>query len=90
MKHRGQDVLASVLLHVIEAPVPVNNSLHRTNCNGLVDNVDYFIFCVEHIHHARISKPPGIVRLAPGTGIKRGAIKFYSPQCSSPGAGRSF
>jgi hypothetical protein len=48
-------MLPSVLLHVIEAPLPVNISLHRTNCDRLVDNVNYFVVFVEHLHHARVS-----------------------------------
>jgi hypothetical protein len=73
-------MLAAVLLHVIEAPVPVNSSLHCANSNRLVDHLDYFLFFVKHIHDTRISKPPDIVRLAAGSGIKRGAIKFHAPQ----------
>jgi hypothetical protein len=83
MKHRGQDVLPSVLLHVIEAPLPIDTSLHRGNFDGFVDNVDYFLFFIENFHNSRISKPPGIVRLPAGSWIKRGAIKFYAPKRNS-------
>jgi hypothetical protein len=74
MKHRRQNMLASVLLHVIEAPLPVNDSLHRANFDGPIDNVDDFIFYIEDIQHTRIPQPSQIVRLAAGSGIKCSAI----------------
>jgi hypothetical protein len=80
MKHRRQNVLASVLLHVIEAPLPINNSLHRSNLYRPIDNVDYLIFFVDHIHDTRTSKVPDVVGLAAGGGIKGGAIESHSPQ----------
>ena len=83
MKDRGQNMLTTVLLHMIEAPIPVNSSLHCSRFDWLVDNVKYFIFFIEHIHNTRIAKPPGIVRLPAGSGIKRGAIKFHTPQRAS-------
>src|ERR1700688_247225 len=90
MKHRGQDVLPGMLLHMIEAPIPIDTSLHRTNFNGLVDNVDHFIFFVDYIHHTPISQSPSVVRLTAGGGIERSAIKLYAPQRSGQWAFRIF
>src|ERR1700731_1094413 len=82
MKHRGQDVLPGVLLHMIETALPINRSLHQTNCDRLVDNVDHFIFFVENVPHTRVSKPSRIMRLTAGGGIKCSAIQLYARQRS--------
>ena len=86
VENRGQNVLPGVLLHMIEAPIPINTSLHRTNFNRLVDNMEHFLFFVDHIDDTRISNQPRIVGLAAGGGIKRGAIQFYAPRCYRPGS----
>jgi hypothetical protein len=79
MKHRRQNMLASVLLHVIEATLPINDSLHRANCDGPIYNVDDLIFYLEDIHHTRIPQPAQIVRLATGSGIKGSVIQSHLP-----------
>jgi hypothetical protein len=82
MKYGGQNVLAGVLLHVIEAALPVNNSLHQAKSDGLVDEVDYFVFFVEDVYDPRVSEATRVVWLAAGSWVKRGEIEFYTPQCA--------
>ncbi len=52
----GEHVLSRVLLHVIEAAWPVDNSANRARRDGLVSEMhDFVIFGVEHFHNIRVT-----------------------------------
>ena|GEM_PF-4965190 len=64
-KRRGKQVLPGVLLHVIEAALPVNGSVHRPGVELTIGDVDHCVaFTLEDVHDSSFAQRAGIVRLA--------------------------
>ena len=92
LKHGGEEMLAGVLLHVVEAARPVDAALRFAGIQRSINDVDDFIFVLAHVQNIGVAKFPEVVRLAAGTRIKSSAIEDDFPGRSlrlRPGASRS-
>src|SRR5580704_8147125 len=74
-------MLSRVLLHVIEAPYPIDASLHRAQIDLPVNDVYDFLRVVADIENIRITKFPQVMRLAAGGRIKCRSIQDDFPRC---------
>ena len=81
LEDRGQQMLAGVLLHVIEAPGPVNMAAHaRVDLELAVHKMaNRAVLLVEHVDDLRLSKGPDVERLAAGRRVERRAIEHDLP-----------
>jgi hypothetical protein len=79
-KRRGEQVLAGVLLHVVEAALPVNGAADRACGDLLVGEVyECLVVALQHLHNGGAAKSAGIMRLAARCWIKRGAVEHHLP-----------
>ena len=72
---RGQQVLTAMLLHVIEAAVPIDGALDRLGRQGRGQAVGDAIVLVHHIDHRDSADGAGIERLPARTGVEGGAVE---------------
>ena len=71
----GEKMLPGVLLHVIEAPVPVEASGHPIRVERSSENVGHAVALVDHVRHPHVVQGPQVERLAAGGRIERGAVE---------------
>jgi hypothetical protein len=57
-------MLPAMLLHVIEAPRPIDFTRDFARCDRRVQNVSHALFFVDHLDNTRATQRPGIERLA--------------------------
>src|SRR5262252_2366671 len=82
LKNGGQQVLASVLLHVIEAAWPANAAIDAAGRNRSIHDVENIvIFEVANIEHIRFAELAKIVGLAAGGGIQMCLVEQDAPAC---------
>jgi len=55
LKHRRQQMLAGMLLHVIEAPPPVDAAIHRAGSHRPIDHVHDLLSLIAHVQHVRLA-----------------------------------
>ena len=79
LKHRRQQMLSRVLLHVIEAARPFDTAVHRARFEALVGNVNDLFAFIEDVQNIGFIQFTDIVRLAPGSGIQSGAVEHNAP-----------
>ena len=72
-------MLPSVLLHVIEAPRPVNASFDTANIDGTVDHVNDRVVLLPHVQNICVAQFAQIIRLAAGGGIEQCLIQNRGP-----------
>lgn len=73
-------MLATVLLHVIEAAWPVDAAIDAARRNRAIDDVEYIIvFEVANIEHIRFAEPAKIVGLAAGGGVEMRLVEQDTP-----------
>ncbi len=82
LKHGRQKMLAGMLLHVVEAPRPVDAAVHFRICWTAVDDVNDFVAFISDIEDIGVADLPQIVWLAPRSGVERRAIKNQFPDAS--------
>ena len=75
LEDRGQQVLAGVLLHVIEAAGPIDGALDRLARQGRGKAVGDAIVLVHHIDHRDAADGAGIEGLPAGGGVEGGAVE---------------
>ncbi len=75
LKHCREQMLACVLLHVVETARPVDAAEGVRASRAPVNDVHDFVAIVAHVKHVCVANFAQIVRLAPGGGIKSGAIQ---------------
>jgi len=74
--HRGEQVLAGVLLHVVEAARPVDRSGEPVTHDRGLDDVGDAVALVDHVDDRHAAEPTGVERLAPGGGVEGGAVEI--------------
>src|SRR5260370_8245259 len=75
-------MLAGVLLHVVEAPRPVDAAVHFRICWTAVDDVTYFVTFISDVEYVGVADLAQIVWLASGRGVERRAVKNQFPDAS--------
>ncbi len=85
LKHGGQQMLAGVLLHVVETAGPVDAALGFAEFDGLIHHVDDSVLGVADIDDVGIAHLAEVVWLASGRRIERSLI-----QNDFPGGGFGF
>src|SRR5215472_4925083 len=79
LKHRRQQVLAGVLLHVVEAARPIDKTFYCNALEPAVNNVNDFLLAVAYLQNLRIAKLPEVVRLTARSRIKGRLIQDCLP-----------
>src|ERR1700674_496626 len=79
LKHGGQQVLAGVMLHVVEAAGPVDAAFRFAEFDGLVNSVDDFVLSIADVDDVGIAQLAEVVWLASGSRIEGGAIQNDFP-----------
>jgi len=74
-EHRREQVLPGVLLHMIEAPVPIENAIDRPIRHRSRHPMRDTFALVDHLNNRDAPDRPGIERLPAGGGIKGRAIE---------------
>src|SRR5439155_13689129 len=80
---RRQNMLASVLLHVIEPPCPIDDAVNDIPgpTSLFIDDVHHIAgFIVVDLNHSRVAERAGVERLTAGCRIETGAVQAY--RCS--------
>jgi hypothetical protein len=68
-------VLSCVLLHVLEASIPVNHAVNGTRRNVAIQHVqNRAIFAIEDVDDRRGTQMPDVERLPAGSWIERRAV----------------
>jgi len=71
-----EEVLAGVLLHVIEAARPIDRGIDLGDGrSGRRETVGDAVVFIDHVDHWDAGEGAGIERLAPGAGVKSGAVE---------------
>src|ERR1700704_246506 len=83
LKHGGEQMLPSVLLHVVEAARPVDAAVDIRTFRATVDNVNDFVAFVADVEDICISDLAQVVRLAAGGRVKSRTIQNQPPDGSS-------
>ena len=78
VQHGREEVLAGVLLHVVEAAGPVHAAVHGRPVDRVGEQVGDAVTLVHDVHHRGAAEGPGVVRLAARGGIEGGAVEVYS------------
>jgi hypothetical protein len=79
LKHRRQHVLARVLLHVVEAARPIDETLYFDAFEPAVNNVNDFLLAVAYLQNFRIVNLPEVMRLTARSRIKGRLIQNGLP-----------
>src|SRR6516162_2858551 len=79
LKHRRQQVLARVLLHMVEAARPIDRTFYFNAFEPAVNHVDDFVLAVVYLHNLRIANLPEVVRLAARSRVKSRLIQDCLP-----------
>jgi len=72
-------MLPSVLLHVVEAPLPIDGAFNGPCRQRFVDDVEDHVPLIQDIKNLGVVNPPAIVWLAAGSGIEERAIQGETP-----------
>ena len=57
-------MLPAVLLHVIEAPQPINTAGYLPAPHSPVRHMNDFVFFIQNVHNLYVSEAPQIIRLS--------------------------
>jgi hypothetical protein len=76
----GQDVLAGVLLHVIESARPIHTAIDGSSREFAVNDMYNIVAVVANIQNQGRSQSSDIVGLASGSGIERGPVQEHFPR----------
>src|SRR5215469_10512870 len=79
LKHRRQQVLAGVLLHVVEAARPIDKTFYFNAFEPAVNNVNDFLLAVAYLQNLRITNLSEVVRLTARSRIKGRLIQDCLP-----------
>ncbi len=79
LKHRRQQVLAGVLLHVVEAARPVDRTFYFNAFEPAVNKVNDFVLAVAYLQNSRIADLPEVMRLTARSRIKSRFIQDCLP-----------
>jgi hypothetical protein len=71
-------MLAGVLLHVIEAALPIDLALHFFALDGSGQHVHNSVAFIDHIHYRYIGDGTGIERLTTRGWLESGAVQIDS------------
>src|SRR5450755_3796445 len=85
IEHRGEQMLAGVLLHVIEAASPVEGALHRPLAKFLVNDMNDFALVIADVENFCVADAADVIGLAAGSGIERGLIQDHFPRGNCSG-----
>ena len=69
-----------MLLHVIEAPGPIDTSMHRSQVDLPVNNVHDLVSLIAHLQHIGFAKLAKVIRLAAGGRVERRCIEEDFPR----------
>ena len=83
-QHRREQVLAGMLLHMVEAAGPVYLAPGALARKGLGQEVRYPFPLVHDVGDLDTPKPAGVEWLAPGGGIECGSVEVDSPPIFGP------
>ena len=77
VERRGEDVLAGVLLHVIEPPRPVDRPVHAAPDRDLaVEHVPHLtVVRLDDVDDERVAERPGVARLTAGERVERRRVQ---------------
>ena len=76
VERRGEHVLPCVLLHVLEAPGPVDPSADRSRGQFPFDHMkDRPVVSIHHIDDGDVAEPAGVERLPSGCRVERGPVE---------------
>jgi hypothetical protein len=79
LKNGGQQMLASMLLHVIETAGPMDAAFNSAFWHGAVNHVNDAVFVFLNIEHIRVAQFAKVIRLSARGGIQQGLIKNDCP-----------
>ena len=82
LKHSGQQMLAGVLLHVIEAPRPMDAAVYVRTRWLAIDYVQNLVAFIAHVDNICIADFTQIVRLSTRRRVERRAIQQQPPDRS--------
>ncbi len=82
LKNRGEEVLPGVLLHVVEAAVPIDAALDGSEFERTIEHVHDLVSFVAHVEDFCCSKEPQIMRLAARGWIEQRAVQYDAPSGS--------
>src|ERR1700682_682218 len=77
LKHRGKQMLAGVLLHMIEPPRPIDATLNVPKLQLAINNVNDVFSSIAHIETIPIPQLAQVVRRASRSRIERRGIEHY-------------
>src|SRR3981189_407852 len=83
LKHGGEQMLARVLLHVVEAARPVDAAVDIRTFRATVDNVNDFVAFIADVEDICIRDLAQVVRLAARSRVKSRTIQNQSPDSGS-------
>src|SRR4051812_24134363 len=71
-----QHMLTRVLLHVFEAPRPVDHTVDGAGCDWPLDHVqNHTVVAIDDIDHARVPEPASVEWLSARRRIERSAVE---------------
>src|SRR5262249_49787544 len=76
-------MLPSVLLHVIEAPLPFDFRLRRSQAHRAVYKMRNLCPFIHNLQNRRFSNPPSIIRLPTRRWVQRRLVQYDAPSFSS-------
>ena len=79
LKHRGKKMLPSVLLHMIETALPIDRSLHFSEAQFTVHEVQYQIVLIAHVQYLGLTDATEIVGLPSRSWVERRLVQLYLP-----------
>src|SRR5260370_17674286 len=82
LEHGRQQMLAGMLLHVVEAPRPVDATVHFRICWTVIDDMNDFVAFIANVEDVGVADLSQIVWLASGRGVERRAVKNQFPDAS--------
>ena len=77
-EHRGQQVLPGVLLHVVVAAFPVDETLYLCGAERRLQKMPDAVFLVDHFLDGDASQRAQVEGLPAGGGIERGAVEVHA------------
>src|SRR5579864_1075533 len=80
LKHGGKQVLAGVLLHVVETASPIDAAVNRAGLKLAVDYMDDFVLFVANVEHVGVAEFAEVMGLAAGSRIEPGGVEHDGPR----------
>src|SRR5271163_1898215 len=78
-QHGREQMLAGVLLHMVEASIAVDPPGDLGFGQRTSEKMRNTVPIINHLHHLETAQFPSIERLAAGSWIEGGAVQIYAP-----------